>query len=122
MGKLWTWWFTKENFNLSYCEKSKICITLSVNLKNFLSKKFNKKFYVVKMVFLLNGKKKTKKKGIMREKYLIYVSNYLSHKNHLSLLKFQNYLIINFIVGKPTEATGKKTLKKNETLKKNKIL
>ena len=69
------------------------------------------------MVFLLNGKKNQKKR-IMREKYLIYVSNYLSHKNHLSLLKFQNYFNYKILlVGKPTEATGKKTY---ETLKKNK--
>jgi hypothetical protein len=98
-------------------KKSKFCITLSKKLSIFLSKKYNKKFYIIK-----NGLSpqwlQTPKKIKIIEKYLIYVSNFMAHKNHLSLIKLQknlNYKI--FLVGRPID---KKGLEIYNSLKNNK--
>ena len=101
-------------------KKSKICITLSKKLKNFFSKKYNKKFYIIKNGLSPQWKKLNKKRKI-KEKYLIYVSNYTKHKNHLSLINIQqqlNYKIV--LVGKPLGVDGEKIyneLKKKKNFK-----
>lgn len=92
-------------------KKSKICITVSKKLSIFFSNKFKKKFYVITNGLSSEWRKKAKKIKLA-EKYLIYVSNYMTHKNHLSLLKIQKYLNYKIIlVGEPMGIEGRKICK-----------
>lgn len=101
-------------------KKSKYCFTLSKKLSNFFSNKYNKKFHITRNGLAPAWKKKPTKKMI-KGKYMIYVSNFAIHKNHLSLINFQKNLNFKIIlVGKynnEQEAVIYHKLKENKNFK-----
>ena len=98
-------------------------ITVSSFQKKIIKKIFKKNSYVIE-----NGlsedwsiKRVKNKKKIIKKKYIIYVSNFSSNKNHLSLEKqseiFKDYKIV--LVGKVIDKNGEKII---NNLKKNKYI
>ena len=101
-------------------KKSNKLITVSSFQKKKIKEVFKKNSFVIE-----NGlsedwsiKKIKNKEKIIKEKYIIYVSNFSSNKNHLSLEKqseaFKNYKIV--LVGRATDKNGEKII---NSLKKN---
>jgi len=103
--------------------KSKILITVSNFQKRKIKKIFKKDSYVIENGISddWNVKKIKNKKRIIKNKYIVYISNFVLNKNHLSLEKqkeiFRDYEIV--LIGRAIDKEGEKII---NILKKGKYI